>query len=220
MSRARAFSAVVFDLDGLMFNTEQIYERVGVELLGRRGLECTRPLLDAMMGRPSAVAYQVMIDWHDLDDTIERLDVEGREIFAGLLDEHLAPMPGLVDLLACLERAALPKAIATSSSRRYLERLLSRYELEPRFCFTLTSDDVRQGKPHPEIYELAARHHGVAPGQMLVLEDSEAGATAAHRAGAFVVAVPGEPSREHDFSMADLVINGLGDARLYEALGL
>src|SRR5436305_13873024 len=109
--------AVIFDLDGLMFNTEELYQEVGSEILRRRGYVFTQELLDQMMGRPSAVALQIMIDTHTLKATVEELLAETDEIFPDILRTRLAPMPGLVELLAALEAQHLPKAIATSSRR-------------------------------------------------------------------------------------------------------
>jgi beta-phosphoglucomutase-like phosphatase (HAD superfamily) len=86
--------------------------------------------------------------------------------------------------------------------------------LRDRFGFVLTSADVTHGKPHPEIYESAAERLGVAPAEMLVLEDSENGCRAAVAAGAVVVAVPGSHSRRHDFTGARLVAESLADPRI------
>src|SRR3954451_12159522 len=112
-------TAVVFDLDGLMFNTEELYQEVGAELLRRRGYEFTQELLDQMMGRPSSIALQIMIDAHALKATVGELLAETDEIFPGILKERLAPMPGLIDLLAALEKNNIPKGIATSSRRSF-----------------------------------------------------------------------------------------------------
>lgn len=212
--------AVVFDLDGLMFNTEDLYQHVGDELLRRRGKVCEPELLDAMMGRPGAVSLQIMIDWHTLDDTVEGLAAESDEIFVDLLDQRLAPMPGLLDLLQALEEAEVPKAIATSSGRRFVTNVLGRFDLEQRFQFILTAEDIVQGKPHPEIYLLAASRLGVEPGRMVVLEDSQNGCCAAVAAGAVTVAVPSGHSLRHDFSGSTLRIDNLADVRLYELLAL
>src|SRR5262245_9153403 len=103
--------AVVFDLDGLMFNTEELYQEVGTELLRRRGHVFTQELLDRMMGRPSHIALQLMIDTHTLKATAEELLAETDEIFPGILKERLAPMPGLVELMEALEARAIPKGI-------------------------------------------------------------------------------------------------------------
>ena len=210
--------AVTFDLDGLMFNTEELYQEVGGTILTRRGKQITGELLNQMMGRKSHIALGVMIDWHQLDDTPEQLAAESAEIFGGLLPERLAPMPGLLDLLAALEAAGMPKAIATSSGRAFVEVVLSQFNLAPRFDFILTGEDVEQGKPAPDVYLLAARRHGVPPAAMMVLEDSHIGSQAAVAAGAYAVAVPHGQSLAHQFPGVQLVAQSLADAQIYAAL--
>ncbi len=217
---SNAVKAVVFDLDGLMFNTEELYIDVGTELLRRRGKEFGKELLDKTMGRPSAVALQFMIDEHALAETVEELLAETDEIFPEILRTRLLPMPGLLELLSALERHGIPKAIATSSRRLFVDRVLAPFHFHPRFAFILTSEDIVHGKPHPEIYLTAAARHGVSPPEMLVLEDSQNGCQAAVAAGAIAVAVPGDHSRSHDFSGARLVASSLADERLYELLGI
>ncbi len=212
--------AVVFDLDGLMFNTEELYQDVGAELLRRRGCEFKPDLLDAMMGRPNQVALQIMIDWHGLPATVDQLTRETDEIFPAILDTRLETMPGLLELLAALESHGYPKAIATSSRRSFVEDVLARFSLVPRFQFLLTSESVSQGKPHPEIYQKAAAGFGLAPGEIFVLEDSANGCRAAVAAGARVVAVPGGHSLNHDFGGAEFIAESLRDPRIYELLGL
>lgn len=212
--------AVAFDLDGLMFNTEELYNEVGSELLRRRGATFTPELKDAMMGRPARVALQVMIDRHNLDDTVAGLAEESAAIFAGILDYRLALMPGLSELLDALERAEVPKGVTTSSSRGFTTGVLSRFQLEPRFKFLLTAEDVVHGKPDPEIYLKAADRFRVSPADLLVLEDSQNGCRAAVAAGTRAVAVPSADSRHHDFSGTVLVAESLADPRLYEVLGL
>ncbi|MCG8583215.1 MAG: HAD family phosphatase [Pirellulales bacterium] len=216
----RRHKAVVFDLDGLMFNTEELYRHVGSELLARRGKPCTQELLNAMMGRSVLVSLSIMVEWHSLDDTPEALSVESQEIFAEILDDRLEPMHGLFELLDALESGGIPKAIATGSRRVLVENVLSRFDLAPRFEFVLTSDEVSNGKPHPEIYLKSAARLGYEPGEILVLEDSENGCRSAVAAGTFVVAVPGDHSHHHDFTGASLSIDNLADARLFEVLGL
>lgn len=212
--------AVVFDLDGLMFNTEDLYQAVGGELLRRRGRVFTAELLDRIMGRPGAKALQIMIDFHGLDATVEQLLAETDEIFPPILDARLQMMPGLAELLTALEAAGVPKAIATSSRRGFVTNVLGRFELEPRFRFVLTAEDVVEGKPHPEIYQTASRRLGLTPAEVLVLEDSENGCRAAVRAGAIAVAVPGGHSLRHDFTGARFVAESLADSRLYALLAL
>ena len=208
---ASPIKAVVFDLDGLMFNTEDVFNLSGRELLQRRGMEMTSEILSQMMGRRGPEAFAIMCEMTGLTEPIDALLAESRAIFYDLLPRHLAPMPGLFELLELIESRNLPKGVATSSSRRYLEDILGRFELKGRFPTTLTAEDVTHGKPHPEIYLKAAERIGVEPREMLVLEDSEAGTHSAARAGATVVSIPNEHSRSHDFSPATYVATALHD---------
>lgn len=212
--------AVVFDLDGLMFNTEDLYQQVGSEVLRRRGKEFTSDLIDQMMGRQAHKALQLMIDWHDLEDTTDQLAAESMEIMFGLLPDQLEPMPGLLDLLNRLEAAEIPKSIATSSSRAFVTRVLDQYELQPRFAFILTAEDIANGKPAPDVYLLSAEKHGVTPAEAMVLEDSQIGCQAAVAAGTHTVAVPSGQSTQHSFDGVQMVASSLEDERIFKALGI
>jgi HAD superfamily hydrolase (TIGR01509 family) len=218
MSAAPTIKAVVFDFDGLMFNTEEIFNLSGKELLRRRGKEMTPAILSMMMGRRSDEAFPMMIEALGLTEDPSVLRAEERAIFHDMLWKHVAPMPGLLELLAHIDSRGLPKGVATSSRRPYIESLLGHFKLIDRFPVTLTAEDVTQGKPHPEIYLTAASRIGVEPGEMLVLEDSEMGTRAAAAAGAVAVSVPHEHSRNHDFGTAYLVADGLHDPRILQLI--
>lgn len=217
---AAAIAAVVFDLDGLMFNTEDLYREALRHLVARRGHEYSQELYDAMMGRPAAVALRILIDRLRLTDTVEQLASESLTMVLELMAREAAPMPGLLALLDALEQHGLPKAIATSSNRFFLERLLGQFDLAERFAFTLTAEDVTHGKPHPEIYLTAAQRFELPPQQLLVLEDSATGCQAAVQADTYAVAVPGDHSRAHRFEGAKLIAKTLADPRLWQVLGL
>jgi HAD superfamily hydrolase (TIGR01509 family) len=212
--------AVAFDLDGLMFNTEDLYELVGTEVLRRRGKEFSAELMHQMIGRPSPIALQLMIDYHALEDTIEQLANESAEVFQALLDEHLEPMPGLLDLLDHLDRAVIPRGIVTSSGRRFADRVLDLTGLLQRFDFTITAEDIRVGKPDPEPYLLAAARFGVQACRMLVLEDSANGALSGVASGAYTVAVPSGHTLGHKFPGVKFIANSLSDSRIRSILGV
>jgi len=207
--------AVVFDMDGLMFNTEDVYSEVGSMVLRRRGREFTPELKAKMMGLRPQPAFETMIRHCGLSETWDQIAAESNRLFLEILGGLLRPMPGLMELLDALERAGLPKAVATSSCRELVAACLGSFGLERRFRFVLTAEDVTCGKPDPEIYLTAARRLGVEPSRMMVLEDSENGCRAGAAAGAFVVAVPGEHSQWHDFSNASLSVESLADPQLH-----
>jgi HAD superfamily hydrolase (TIGR01509 family) len=210
--------AVVFDMDGLMFNTEDVYTLVGDELLKRRGHVFTTEVKNAIMGTPPQASFPYMIRHYGLNENWQDMQTESNQLFISLLHEHLAPMPGLFELLDALEQAGIPKAIGTSSRLETADACLKPFDLQKRFQFILTAEDIIQGKPNPEIYLTAAKRFGIPLVEMAVLEDSQNGCLAASSAGAFAVAVPGEHSQTHNFDSASLVIGSLADPRLYQAL--
>src|SRR3954469_11194344 len=116
-----ALRAVVFDLDGVLANTEDLYEQACVAVLGRRGLTYDPPLRERMMGRPVADALRIMIEAHNLSDPVDALFEECREVLYGLMATALAPMPGVAGLLDRLEAAKVPAAVATSALPEYAE---------------------------------------------------------------------------------------------------
>ncbi len=218
MTAHRAIKAVVFDLDGLMLNTEDVFELAGVELLARRGLQMTDEIRRGMMGRRAHEAFEVLKQKTGLQEDLMSLMLETKELFAQLSENRLAVMPGLPELLDLIEARGLAKAVATSSPRPYMEYHLLKFDLLKRFPLTLTAEDVTHGKPHPEIYLAAASKLNVDPSEMLVLEDSETGSLAAVNAGAVVVSVPSRHTDYGDFSRSHLVVSSLEDAALLDLI--
>lgn len=203
------FSAVAFDMDGLMFNTEDVYWNTASTLLRRRGCEYTPEVNNDVMGRPPRYCFEKLIEHYKLDDTWESLFDESENVFVSLLDQGFNMMPGLLPLLNFIEQNKLPKAVCTSSSQRVANEVLGRSDMKKRFDFVLAFEDVVNGKPDPEIYLKAASRFQIPPQKLLVLEDSESGCHAARDAGAFVVAVLAEHNRNFDFSHASLVVEQL-----------
>ncbi|MEW4451955.1 HAD-IA family hydrolase [Bremerella sp. JC817] len=212
--------AVVFDMDGTILNTEMLYPQVSSEILRRRGLTLSQELTDAMMGRPAPVAFQAMIDWHDLADTIETLAKESEEIFSDILETSLGLMPGFTELFKSILAAKYPVAVCTSASRSTAIDLLGRFNITPDLQFVIGGDEVERGKPHPEIYLTAARRLEVSPSEIAVFEDSQTGCTAAIDAGTYAIAVPASHSEKHSFDGAKMVAKTLHDPRIYEVLNL
>ncbi|MFO0954618.1 MAG: HAD family phosphatase [Isosphaeraceae bacterium] len=211
--------AVVFDLDGLMFNTEALFARVASEMLADRGKEFTPEIMRAMIGRRAAEASGAFRRLTGLEEPEEVLLGELKQRFYAVMDTAVHPTPGLFHLLARLEALGLPRAVATSSRREYAEGMISRHGLMPHFSFVLTGEDVSRGKPDPEVYLLAATRLGIEPRRMLVLEDSPAGLAAAKAAGAFAVGVPHEHSPGEGLLAADLIVARLDAPELLAILG-
>lgn len=215
---AKQLRAVVFDLDGLMVNTEEMYIEVGHRLLEPWGHTYDDDLRHRMMGLPALVALQLMIDHHSLDITLDDLAERSSTLVEEHISVRLESMPGLYELLDWLAENGFPKAIATSGTRDYARNIVERLEIADHFQFILTAEDVTHGKPDPEIYRLAAARLELPPSEIMVLEDSENGCRAAVAAGAFTVAVPGDHNQGQKFDGVRFIAESLFDVRIQQAL--
>lgn len=199
-------------MDGLMYDTEDVYWKAADALLRRRGHVYTDELCAKVMGRPPRFCFETFIEAYRLPESWQELEAESEELFLDFLQQGYSAMPGLFELLDRIEKVGLPMAVCTSSSERILRAVLSRERLLERFAFFITAEGVKHGKPAPEIYTTAAERFGVLPGKMLVFEDSTAGVCAAKSAGAVCFAVRAEHNKTADLSAADAILSSLAEA--------
>jgi HAD superfamily hydrolase (TIGR01509 family) len=210
---------VALDMDGLLFDTERLYWDVGDRLLTERGRRFCAELQQRMMGRIGVAAIQEMIDFHSLDDEPHELLAQSDAIYSELLGAGPQEMFGMPQLIETLRQRSIPFGIATSSRAKFALRILQAQPWYDSLHFVLTGDDVRHGKPHPEMYHKAADRLGIAPSRMLVLEDSGNGSAAGVAAGAVVIAVPTPHTRHHAFTNVHAIAESLADPVIYRLLG-
>ncbi len=194
--------AVIFDMDGLMIDSESIYWAVGRRIAGSFGKEVSNETLGRMMGRSPLDSVQLFVRELRLDVDPETLLAQREEEVFQLLRQGVTPMPGLREALDQF-RPRYKLAIATSARRPIVDVILAGLGIADRFAVLQTSDDVLHGKPGPEIYLKAMQKLGVEPAESVVLEDSSNGALAGKRAGATVIAVPSIFTKDQDFSFVD-----------------
>jgi HAD superfamily hydrolase (TIGR01509 family) len=220
---AMALSAVVFDFDGLILETEEPLYLAWKELWAEHDLDLR---LDEWA---RCVGTRVAIDTFDpVAELIRRTD--GRmaveestldhraSIRAAELLEDADLLPGVLEWLAEAEAAGWAIAIASSSPRRWIVRHLERLGHLERFPVISSYDDVGVHKPEPHVYVEACARLGIAPRDAIAVEDSRNGVLAARAAGLRCVAVPTRMTAHLDFSEADLVIESLATIRLMEVV--
>lgn len=216
--KAARIQAVALDMDGLLLNTEDLYEEVTLELLRRRGKGSRNDLRKRMIGLPAPKAYEVLIEGEGLKETWEELHLETMELFEKKLEKELKSMPGVKELLDVIENEGLPKCVATSSTRSFASKALEMVGILDRFDFILTAEEVGRGKPFPDIYIEAAQRMRTNTPNMLVLEDSENGTKAGVKAGAYVISVPNRHTKDGNFEGAREVVSSLLDERIKNLL--
>lgn len=190
MSFPRCVEAVVFDMDGLLLDTEIVYRAAMIEAGQVFGIGFTGEIYAAMVGKTTpecgVMLRELFGETFPVQSYFERVwaDVED------LLEAETRLKAGVIEILDFLDDRGLPRGIATSNGKPAVERYLGRFNLLPRFNAVVAHHDVTRHKPHPDPYLEAARRIGVDPLACLALEDSHPGVRAAHAAGMMTVMVP------------------------------
>ena len=203
--------AVIFDMDGLMIDTESVafvaWQHVGETI----GIEVPHSVQESMVGLTMVDSRNVLIQHFGDEALTDRVMATADEKYQAMLSAgEFAIKPGLYELLDTIENMGLPLAVATSSRRKNADKKLKVSGLEGRFVTVVTSDDVERGKPSPDLYTEATRRLGLAPAHCLALEDSAPGIRAAASAGCPVIMVPDyKPADEEDHKIATGVVASL-----------
>jgi HAD superfamily hydrolase (TIGR01509 family) len=211
--------ALIFDFDGTILDTESSEFQAWQEVYQRYGVELTLEYWLPFIGNNSIpfdpvghleVQVGELLDKHSLEDWVWQRKQE--------LNQALEPLPGVLDYLDAALAMGLKLAVASSSSRDWVEGHLARLGLLERFEVVRTKENVALTKPDPALFLRAAEGLGMHPAQAIVLEDSLNGVRAAKSAGAFTVAIPNAITRHLDLSQADLLLTCLCDLPLWELL--
>jgi HAD superfamily hydrolase (TIGR01509 family) len=201
--------AILFDLDGLMVDSEPHSLASWQAVLAERGVKLDQLTIESILGLRIDATARTLIDKYHLSDTEASLADAKTEYQIVHLDGNVKPMPGLIELLDEIDRRGLLKAIASSGIRRYVDAVLRVNGLLERFSVIITGDQVAHGKPAPDVFLAAAQALNVAPQYCLVLEDAPAGVQAAKAAGMTCIAVPDHGMAKLDLSQADKVAASL-----------
>ncbi|MBI4642012.1 MAG: HAD family phosphatase [Candidatus Tectomicrobia bacterium] len=213
-STKRKIQAIVFDMDGLIVDTEKLYFEVESAVARKYGKTFTREVMRAMMGKRGIESLRVLQEQLGIDEDPYVLLEMREQGYNQLLYEKLEPMPGLFSLLELTEGHRYRKAIATSSPASQMNFIVDRLGVRHFFELLMSGEEVEYGKPHPEIYQKIAERLGLQSNQCLVLEDTEVGVRAAKGAEMYCIAVPNEFTKDHDFTLADLVVSSLEEVDL------
>jgi HAD superfamily hydrolase (TIGR01509 family) len=182
-------TAVVFDLDGVILDTEELWDEVREGLARERGGRWSDTAQADMMGMSSPEWSRYM---HEVVGLAEPPEEINREVVARMLDRYAARLPLIDGAVEAVERIAArwPLGLASSSNRELIDRALEVSGLANRFRATVSSEEVPRGKPAPDVYIEAARRLEVEPSACAAVEDSANGIRSAHAAGMRVVAIP------------------------------
>jgi len=191
-------SAVVFDMDGLLFDTEALWQEALLSAAAEGGHEVVDELYRSSIGVRRSQCRNLFLSHFGENFPFDDFHENWRRHFWLIAENKLALKPGVIELLEVLDQFRLPRAIATSSSRTTVERHLASHSLMDRFDEIICRGDYENGKPAPDPFLKAAERLGIEPRLCLALEDSHIGVQSAAAAGMMTVMVPDllEPTQD------------------------
>jgi HAD superfamily hydrolase (TIGR01509 family) len=190
MSLPHAPSAVVFDMDGLLFDTETLYHEAGLLAAAEGGHRFGAELLSQTIGMTWSRSRDLLLGHLGPDFPVDEFQAAWVRHFWVIAETRLALKPGALELLDTLDELGLPRAIATSSSPTTVDRHLKAHDLATRFDAIVGHGDYENGKPQPDPFLKAAERLRVEPRLCLALEDSHNGIRSASAAGMMTIMIP------------------------------
>ncbi|MDG4766840.1 HAD family phosphatase [Solwaraspora sp. WMMD406] len=214
-------SAVVFDMDGVLIDTEPVWEEVRRDYVARAGGRWLPETQSRLMGMSTG-------EWSRyLDDDLgvgRGADRVAQEVIDRMAERYRADLPLIPGAVAAVRRLAarFPLALASSSPRQLIDQVLASAGITDAFQVSVSTEECRAGKPDPEVYEVSARGLGMPTDRCLAVEDSSNGLRSAANAGMVVVAVPHRdyPPAEDALARAALVIDDLAELTVDRVLSL
>jgi HAD superfamily hydrolase (TIGR01509 family) len=205
-------AAVIFDMDGVIVDTEQVWEAVREQLVADWGGRSVPDAQQAMMGMSSSEWSHYMHEELGLSPSPAEINTE---VVRRMLDRYRQELPVIDGALGAVRRLAevFPLAVASSSNRPLIDAVLATAGITDCFATTVSSEEVARGKPSPDVYVETARRLGVPPEQCAAIEDSGAGIRAAHAADMRVLAFPNAhyPPEAEALALADVVLVSLDE---------
>jgi beta-phosphoglucomutase family hydrolase len=200
--------AVIFDMDGVLVNSEPHHIVLEKRLFNDIGIVVSEEEHLSYMGKPAARMWQEIKQNKGLKNSQKELTEKHREAAGRYFEEldKLEPEEGLIELLEELYSRNIPLAVASSSTKNIIDIILRKTGLRDFFKVVVSAEDVENGKPSPDIFLHAAELLGVKPEKCVVIEDSQNGIKAAKAAGMFCVAYIGTTDGNADTGNADAVI--------------
>ena len=205
--------AVLFDMDGVIVNTEPLHHKSYYQMFDDINIDVSEELYSSFTGQSTVAISNILIDHFKLPMGAQTLMDLKRHHFRYLFenDEALSLLDGVLDLIRDYHNNGLTLVLASSASMENINKIFERFNLNQYFVAKLSGADLKASKPHPEIFENAAKASGYERDECVVIEDSTNGIKAAHDAGIFCVGYDSLHSHDQDYTLADLVIRDFKD---------
>jgi len=207
------FKCIIFDMDGVIIDSEPIHFKIEKKLFKNLGLAISDEKQDSFVGTASRPMWLHIKNKYKLNQSLEELVEMGRTSYMDYLlsQENEKPMPGVAELIKELYRNNVKLVVASSASIKNIEIVLKMFNLERFFQTKVSGDEVNNGKPAPDTFLYAAKIIGAQPEECIVIEDSKNGVEAAKSARMRCIGFENPNSGKQDLSSADIVINSFSE---------
>jgi len=206
--------ALIFDMDGVIIDSVPLHYRSYATILKKYGLpNYSREEFDQTMGYRSVDIFRLKKDKYHLDLVPETAAKEKEAFLSDLFDRELKLCDGTIQLLDLARNNDFKIALGTTGNRKVVDYVLKRFDLRTYFDVVLSADDIKYGKPDPEVFLVGSQKLGVEPKNCLVLEDAPLGIDAAHNANMRCIAVTTSYERSK-LTKADLIVDSLSEIGL------
>ena len=206
---------VIFDMDGVIVDTEPLHKKAYYQLFESLKIDVPPELYHSFTGGSTINVCQKLVDTFSLNENPQDLVLLKRSNFVQLFtnDPTLQLISGVEDLIRYYFNKGITLVLASSASMETINRVFTRFNLDQYFIGKLSGADLKQSKPHPEIFEKAAVLANTPKEQCIVIEDSDKGVEAANRAGIYCVGYTSEHSKLQGLENADKVISNFNELK-------
>ncbi len=201
--------AVIFDMDGVMIDSEPLWEKTEKIMMARKGIVYNPVYREKIVGLGQKESAILLKETFSLSEDIEEIINERILVLLNIYDRELSLVTGLTELLDSVSKSALKVALASSSPLKVIEFVLGKFDLNKYFNLVISGDMVEHGKPSPDIYNYTAESLGLECDECVVIEDSINGVISAKRAGMYCIAVPDKRLDPSGFEKADIIMSNL-----------
>ena len=214
--------AVLFDMDGVIVDTEPLHHKAYQKMFGKVGIEVSSEMYEGFTGQSTYGICVQLCTYFNLEQDPQELVQIKRNYFTKLFfeDNDLQLIDGVEELINDYFKQGLTLIVASSASMFTINNVMKRFNLDRFFSNKLSGADLKASKPHPEIFINAAKAANALPNECFVIEDSTNGIKAAKRAGIYCVAYKSEHSKNQDYTLADMVISDYNEIYFSKIQGI
>ena len=210
-------TCVIFDMDGVIVDTEPLHKKAYYLMFDSLGITVSKELYHSFTGGSTINICQKLVDVFKLEENPQDLVLRKRSFFVDLFenDPTLQLINGVEEIIKYFHAKNIKMVLASSASMETINRVFTRFNLDQYFLGKLSGADLKKSKPHPEIFEKAAKLANTSKENCIVIEDSDKGVQAANRANIYCVGYTSEHSKLQELKTADLIISDFKDLKKF-----